>query len=220
MKVIHKGAIGVPAPREFWCAPCDAWFTAYTKRTPDDAKWESRTHSCGRLCDTRIKPGSKIAIRGQESNAIPRDHRKAWQQYWKLTDNQMQHVTREEMDRVMREKGISFVDKSWDDNVNGGKRERGEAVELPPDTDNPREVEEWNAKKYGPDFVQNQKEQIRSVFEAAQAGTLEKLPEADDAAAHSTPHIIDPDKVRQQIAAEPVVETERKREIAGRIVTT
>lgn len=219
MKVIYKGATGSSVLREFWCAGCSAYFEAFTKNL-GEMTFEQRTHSCGALCDVAKIPSRAPAIRGGEWNSVPRDYRTAWQSYWGLTDNQMQHVTREDMDRVMREKGISFVDKSWDDNVNGGKRERGEAVELPPDTDDPRAVEEWNAKKYGVDFVQEQKEQIRSVFDAATHGTLERLPEADDAAAHSTPHIIDPEKVRQQIAAEPVVEPERKREIAGRIVTT
>lgn len=219
MKVIHKGAVGASQLREFWCELDRAYFEAFTRRITETGEFERRTHSCGALCDVAKIPSRAPAIRGGESNSIPRDHRKAWQRYWGLTDNQMQHVTRDDMDRVCREKGISLVDKSWDDNVNGGKRERGEAIDLPPDTDDPSAVEAWNAKKYGADFVQNQKEQIRSVFEAAQAGTLERLPEADDAAAHSTPHIIDPEKVRQQIAAEPVVEAERKREIAGKIVT-
>lgn len=219
MKVTFKGATGATQLREFWCELDRVHFEAFTRRISETGEFERRTHFCGALCDVAKIPSRAPAIRGGEPNSVPRDHRKAWQAYWNLTDNQMQRVTREDMDRVMREKGISFVDKSWDDNVNGGKRERGEAVELPPDTDNPREVEAWNAQKYGPEFVQGQKEQIRAVFEAAKAGTLEKLPEADDAAAHSTPHIIDPEKVRKQIAAEPVVETERKREIAGRIVT-
>lgn len=199
MKVIYRGAVGSTQLREFYCNACRAYFDAFSK-SDADGNFEPRTHSCGALCGIAKVPSRAPTIRGGEWNSVPADHRKAWQKYWGLTDDQARKVTREEMDRVCREKNISFADAT-DVTLSRAHRPRGGPEDLPPETEDARAIEEWNAKKYGDDFVREQKQQIRAVFDAAVSGTLEKLPEAEDTNAHDTPHVIDVEKVQQDIAA-------------------
>lgn len=218
MTVIVKvrGAIGASTSREFFCEPCKAWFTAWT-RMADDGEIEKRTHSCGVLCETKIRPGSRIAFRSSE--VVPHDRRKVIQRYLSLNDEQIQHVTNEQIDHYFKSNGLVEVDSSWDDARNGGKRERGDLVELPPDTDDPNVIREWNAKKYGPDAVQREQEQTRARFEALQRGDAPpQLPQADDVNVHATPHVIDVERTIEAVKSQPVVDPERRRELQGRLV--
>lgn len=203
--------------REFYCPPCDAWFDAFTKLV--DKVPEKRTHTCGKLCETRMRPGSRVAIRGGEWNSVPRDVKREYQRYWKLTDNQINSLTREQIDRVMAKKNLQFTDAAWHDRTYGAKLAGGQLVDLPPETDDPAAVDEWNRKKFGPDFVQGQREEARAVFDAASSGSIEPLPEAVDVNVHDAPHQIDVQKTLDTVANAPVVDADRRRELQGRLVT-
>jgi hypothetical protein len=214
-----RGAIGANQLRQFYCEPCEAYFDAWSRRDPETNDFEKRTHSCGALCSyARVpKPGSRIAFRSSE--VVPRDRRKVIQRYLSLNDEQIQHVTNEGIDRYFKEHGLVEVDSSWDDARNGGKRERGDLVDLPPDTDDPNVIREWNAKKYGRDAVQSDQERTRAAFDALQRGDAPpKLPEADEPNVHSTPHVIDVERTIEAVKSQPVVDAERRRELQGRIV--
>lgn len=207
MKVVFKGATGSSQLREFFCPPCAAHFDAFSKRD-DSGDFEKRTHSCGNLCEAAKFPkaGTRMAIRGKEPNAIPSDLRKVFQRQFGLNDDQMSKVSREDMDRVMKARGLHFTPISYDENVNGGRRARGEAVELPPETDDPAVVDAFNAKKHGDGFVQAGKERSRAAFESLQRGDpAPKLPEATEVGAHATPHMIDVEKTVEAIESAPVV---------------
>lgn len=221
MRVIVKGAIGASQIRTFYCQPCKAYFEAFTRRPSAESDFEQRTHTCGQLCSTAKTPppGTKMAIRGGEWNAVG-DFKADFQRYWNLTDNQMAKVTRADMDRVMKKNGLQFVDRSWDENRNGGRRERGEAVELPPLTDDPRQVDAYNEKKHGADFVRDGKERSRTAFEAMKRGDPPPaLPEAKEVDVHDTPHVIDVDKTIETVAKAPVVTPERRAALQGKVVT-
>lgn len=217
MTVIVKvcGAVGSAQLRQFYCKPCGAWFEAWSKFSAD-REIEKRTHSCGTLCASGIKPGSRMAIR---TSNVPHDRRKVIQRYLSLNDEQIQHVTNEQIDHYFKSNGLVEVDSSWDDARNGGKRERGDLVELPPETDDPNMVREWNAKKYGDDVVQAEQERTRAAFEALQRGDAPpELPKADTPDVHSTPHVIDVERTIEAVKSQPVVDPERRRELQGRIV--
>lgn len=218
MTVIVKvrGAIGATTSREFHCAPCNEWFTAYT-RMNKESEIERRTHSCGALCETKIRPGSRIAFRSSE--VVPHDRRKVIQRYLSLNDEQIQHVTNQQIDRYFKTNGLVEVDSSWDDARNGGKRERGDLIDLPPDTNDPNAVREWNAKKYGHDAVQGEQERTRASFEALQRGDEPPhLPVADGVDVHATPHVIDVERTIDAVVSSPVVSDDRRKELQGRIV--
>lgn len=209
--------------REFYCRSCDAWFDAFTEfvgGTGANNRIAKRTHSCGALCETKIKPGSRVGIitSGVKSNEGS-ERRKVFQRYWKLTDDQMKHITRADIDRKMKKHKLEFVDTSWDDNVNGGRRERGEAIEIPPETEDPNAVRDYNAKRYGADFVQQTEEQIRAEYNRACHPDYHPLPRAEGLDAHETPHIIDIDKTVQELSAAPAVTPDRRQELQGRLVT-
>src|SRR4051812_43927156 len=110
MTVIVKvrGAVGSAQLRQFYCPPCKAWFEAWSKFN-DAREIEKRTHSCGALCSTGIKPGSRMAIR---TSNVPHDRRKDIQRYLSLNDEQIQHVTNEGIDRYFKEHGLVEVDSS------------------------------------------------------------------------------------------------------------
>lgn len=203
--------------REFFCEACRAWFDAFT--TLEAGYPAKRVHVCGRLCSVRIRPGSRMAIKtsGVKSNT-PGELRKAYQTYWGLTDNQMQHVTRKTIEKNFARHGLAPVDASWDDNVNGGKRERGELIELPPDTDDPNAVREYNAKKYGHEHVQQTEEAIRAEYDRACHPDFTPLPKADSVDVHAEPHRIDLESTAQKIAEAPVVQPERRQKLQGRLI--
>jgi|GEM_PF-1919038 len=218
MTVIVKvrGAVGAATSREFYCEPCKAWFTAWTSMNAE-GEIAKRTHSCGALCETKIKPGSRIAFRSSE--VVPRDRRRVIQRYLSLNDEQIQHVRNDDIDRYFKAHGLVEVDSSWDDARNGGKRERGELVDLPPETDDPNAVREWNAKKHGHDAVQRDQERTRASFEAlARGDEPPHLPVADGVDVHSTPHVIDVERTIEAVKSQPVVDPQRRRELQGRIV--
>lgn len=219
VKVTIKGAVGQAMLREFYCAPCDARFETFSKRDAS-GEFEKRTHSCGALCSPASvpRPGTRMAIRSRE--VAPRDIRKVFQRQFGLNDNQMSKLTRDDIDRAMKRRGLEFVDAAYDEAKNGGKRERGEAVELPPETDDPNKVREWNEKKYGHRFVQDQQQASRAAFEAMQRGDAPPpLPEAKEVDVHDTPHVVDVERAAQVIREAPTVAPERRRELQGKVVT-
>lgn len=218
---------GAPAlvSYDFRCRRCDVWFGGLSYYSEALGKVQPvRCPECKHPAEQAVKPGTRIAVRGGEWNAVPGEIRKKWQSYWGLTDAQMQHVTRDDINREMKRRGLEFVDASYDDRVNGGKRAAGEAIETPPETNDPNAVRDYNAKRYGHEYVQESEQQIRAMYdEAARAEasgqTYDPLPKAETTDVHSTPHKIDLDKTVKDLAAAPVVAPDRRREIQGRIVT-
>lgn len=213
-----RGAVGASVMREFYCEPCDAWFTTYT-RMQADGEIEQRTHDCGALCSTRIRPGSRIAFRSSE--VVPPDRRKNFQHYWGLNDKQMLEVTNEQIDKVYKKHGLVEVDASWDENSEHRRRSReGQLAKLPPQTEDPNVVRDYNAKRYGHAYVQEQQEKTRTAFEAMQRGDEPPhLPEATSVDVHATPHLIDPEKTIAEISKARTVDPERRRELQGKLVT-
>lgn len=201
---------------QFYCPACAAWFDAFTNHGEPAPR---RTHTCGTLCSTGIQPGPRAGGIKTGKMRSDDDRRRTFQRQFSLKDSEMANVSRAEMERVMTQKGLSFVDKSWDENVNGGRRESGNLVDLPPDTEDVNKIREWNEKHMGRDFVQQQQEQIRDVFDRASRGDLQPLPRADEVAVHDSPHIIDVERTVEELSAAPVVAPDRKRELAGRLVT-
>jgi hypothetical protein len=210
---------------DFGCPKCRVYFEGLSYHSDALGKVVPLIHrECGTLCEKVIKPGSRMAIRGGEGNAIPQDIRKVWQKYWGLTDNDMKHVSRESIDREMKARGLNFVDASWDDSAHGSKRAAGQAVPLPPDTDDPNAVRDWNAKVYGREAVVEAEQEIRTMYD--EASRLEKegvrydpLPTADTVDVHNTPHKIDLEQTVKELAAAPTVSSDRRHDLQGRLIT-
>lgn len=175
-------------PEWFHCNDCRGEFCKEV--TPDE---QVQCPRCQQPMRMFYPLGTKMNFRSSET--IPPDLRREF-----VRSEGFLPETRAGMDRYMAERGLSFTDNSY------AKRElhpdKLAEQRLAPETNDVEEVRRWNAEHYGAEFVRQQDAEIGEAWDRFAAGADVALPsEKGDTVIHETPHVVDLDRVTQNVTS-------------------